>query len=230
VKTIFWDFDGTLAFNENMFSGTLLKVLDDFLPNHNIKKKELSPYLKSGFPWHNPEKPHLHLNDPEKWWEELENIFLNAYVGVDIKNEDAKIYAKYAHEYYINPSSFQLFDDTYMVLKISREKGFKNIILSNHVPELPMIVKELGLNNYIDDCITSAKIGYEKPHPEIYKYAIARAKGSKEMWMVGDNIKADIIGAEKMGIKGILVHNKETVNNIKYQASGLADVVEIITN
>jgi len=54
----------------------------------------------------------------------------------------------------------KLFDDTNMVLKKLKEKEYKHIILSNHVPELPEIVKELGLGKYINDCISSANIGY----------------------------------------------------------------------
>jgi len=46
--------------------------------------------------------------------------------------------------------------------------------------------------------------------------------------MVGYNLKADVIGAGNMGIKAILVHNKETVENIKYQARRLTDVIDVI--
>lgn len=49
--------------------------------------------------------------------------------------------------------------------------------------------------------------GYEKPHPEAFKIALSTAGNPKFVWMIGDNINADIIGAQNVNIPAILVHN-----------------------
>jgi hypothetical protein len=95
-KIIFWDFHGTLAYNDWMVSKALYKVLINNEPNTNI--------------------------------------------GID----DFK------------------------------EKGYSNVILSNHIPELPRIVEELGLSPYLIDCISSANVGYEKPNAKIYEHALEK--------------------------------------------------------
>ena len=46
--------------------------------------------------------------------------------------------------------------------------------------------------------------------------------------MIGDNPAADVIGAEAVGIKGILVHGRNP-GNIKYHSIDLSGVKEIIS-
>jgi len=77
--------------------------------------------------------------------------------------------------------------------------------LSNHVPELHAIVKSVGLGPFIDEVISSANVGFEKPHPAIFALARELAGNPKEVWMVGDNQQADVEGSRAAGIPAILV-------------------------
>ncbi|MBM7558172.1 HAD family hydrolase [Halanaerobacter jeridensis] len=226
-STIFWDFDGTLAYREGMWSGALLEALEKKGINHDLNRKDFKPYLSSGYPWHTPEEDHLHLSTSEEWWNVIENIFIQAYIGLGINSKKAEELAKLAHELYIDPESFDLYDDTLKTLKKLKEKNWNNIILSNHVPELNEIVKGLGLDKYVTDCISSGRVGYEKPHSEIFRIALSTANNPERVWMIGDSIKADVKGANNLGIPAILVH-KEGKNEVKYQANNLVEVREII--
>jgi putative hydrolase of the HAD superfamily len=62
----------------------------------------------------------------------------------------------------------------------------------------------------------------------IFKHAVDLIGGvsNKEIWMVGDNIEADVMGAESIGLKSILVRN--TDNRAKYNCLGLNRVIDII--
>ena len=80
------------------------------------------------------------------------------------------------------------------------------MILSNHVPELPSIVDGIGLGSLIDEVYTSAATGYEKPNPESYRIALG-GESPADCFMVGDNVDADVLGAEKVGLPAILVRN-----------------------
>ena len=77
------------------------------------------------------------------------------------------------------------------------------MILSNHAPELPQLVADLGLAPLIDRTITSAMVGAEKPNRRIFEYAMDVADAGDDVWMVGDNPVADIGGAEAVGIRAI---------------------------
>lgn len=96
-----------------------------------------------------------------------------------------------------------------------------------HIPELPEIAESLGLGEYIELCITSARVGYEKPNPAIFRIALEAAGHPHEAWMVGDRIEADIRGAENCGIKAILVR-REPEKPVKYSSRDLLGVLEII--
>ncbi|MGH9197011.1 MAG: HAD-IA family hydrolase, partial [Acidimicrobiia bacterium] len=57
----------------------------------------------------------------------------------------------------------------------------------------------------VESVFTSARIGYEKPHPEAFRTVLSHITDADNIWMVGDNPVADVAGAEKVGIPGILV-------------------------
>jgi len=224
---IFWDFDGTLGYREGGWGGALLQALDEKGIEHNLKREDFRPFLSSGFPWHNPEQNHSHLSTPEKWWSGIKKIFREAYNDLGIRAEEAEDLADLAHRFFINPENFRLYDDTIEALRKMQQNDWNNIILSNHVPELDVIVQGLGLDKYITECISSANVGYEKPHPEIFRIGLAKAKNPQKAWMVGDNINADIRGANRVGIPAILVR-KEKRDDVKYQADNLKEAARII--
>jgi FMN phosphatase YigB (HAD superfamily) len=76
---------------------------------------------------------------------------------------------------YVDPRHWVVFDDTGPALTRLREAGWRHIIVCNHVPELAQLVQDLGLADFIDEVLTSATVGYEKPHPEMFAIALARA-------------------------------------------------------
>jgi FMN phosphatase YigB (HAD superfamily) len=53
--------------------------------------------------------------------------------------------------------------------------------------------------------VTSAAVGVEKPHPLIFRTALDAAGTPTHAWMIGDNPVADVAGAAKLGIPGVLV-------------------------
>ena len=207
-KWILWDFDGTLAWREGFFSGALLKVLKKYT-DMDTTIDDIRAYLKNGFPWHEPEKCYEDLCEYNKWWDNIEKLFVNAYVKLGIQIEEAIKLAKLAHYEYVDPEGFSLFPDTIEVLKHYKEKGWSNAILSNHTPDLPQIINSIGLGVFIDVCITSAFIGYEKPNSMFYKKSFDLLGKIDGAWMIGDNFVADIQGAEAVGLKTVHVRGKQ---------------------
>ena len=61
VGYLLWDFDGTLGYRQPMWSGTLREVLRRELPELDCEESEFRPYLKTGYPWHQPDLPHAHI-------------------------------------------------------------------------------------------------------------------------------------------------------------------------
>jgi putative hydrolase of the HAD superfamily len=76
------------------------------------------------------------------------------------------------------------------------------------VPELRQIVAGLGLDEVVALISCSAETGYEKPHPQAYA-SVLEPLGPSEVWMVGDNVVADVLGAEALGIPAVLVRRPD---------------------
>ena len=51
----------------------------------------------------------------------------------------------------------------------------------------------------------SAQTGYEKPHPQAFRNVLAWLPEPEAVWMIGDNYTADVLGAQAVGLPGILV-------------------------
>ena len=134
--------------------------------------------------------------------------------------------AEAARRRYVDPSSFRVFEDTRPTLERLANSGWRNIVLSNHVPELAAIVSGIGLDDLIDTLFTSALTGYEKPHPEAFAIARREAGDPTRIWMVGDNPDADVLGAQAVGIPAILVRQED--DRVARQALDLLSVVRLI--
>ncbi|GCD10469.1 HAD family hydrolase [Clostridium tagluense] len=226
-KVIFWDFQDTLAYNDWMVSKALYKVLIKNQPNTSIGIDDFKKKSMQGFPWQNHEKEYLHLTNSNAWWKHVESIFLNCYKEFNIKEQEAIQYAKQVREEFIKVDEFILYEDTIEMLNYFKEKGYSNVILSNHIPELPSIVEGLGLSAYLVDCISSANVGYEKPNAKIYEHALEKYNNPKDVWMIGDSIVSDVKGPENAGIKCVLVRSK-MVDGIRYHSKDLLGLREII--
>jgi len=158
---------------------------------------------------------------------ELNLTFKRAFEGVNFNPSRAQELAGLVRQYYVNPSRFKLYDDTFPTLITLQEKSWKQGILSNHVPELANIVNSIGLSPFIDLCVSSAVSGYEKPNPLAFKNALHLAGNPEKVWMIGDNADADVSGAEAVGIKAILVR-KPNASGVKQYAPDLTRIINII--
>jgi putative hydrolase of the HAD superfamily len=207
-RVVFWDFDGTLAHRRARWRGTLVTALDAVSPGHRITAELIRPGLRDGFPWHRPHEQHRHLDTPDRWWAALRPLLLRAYSLAGVETATAEAAAALVREVYSDPRHWTVFPDAGPALRELREAGWRNVILSNHVPELPVLVSALGLADLVADIVNSAQTGYEKPHPRMYAIARRRAGSPAVAWMVGDNPHADVAGAEAAGIPAILVRHR----------------------
>lgn len=75
-----------------------------------------------------------------------------------------------------------------------------------------------GLDNYFDYVVTSEEAGIEKPNESIFQLAIQKINIDKpKIWMIGDNLEKDIIGA-KLSVNAITLQKKHTGVEIEKDA------------
>lgn len=227
MKTILWDFQDTLAHNDYMFSKALHKVLVQSEPATTVRLEDFKKRPMMGFTWQDHEREYFHLTNSDNWWRYAEHIFCEFYVSFGIEESKAAQLARLVRAELVKADEFCLYDDTIEMLGYFKQQDFQNVILSNHIPELELILEKLDLTQFFTHCITSAKVGYEKPNPGIYQYALQKIGSRDDIWMVGDSIAADVRGAEAVGIQGILVRKqpKDTVKYFSKDLRGLKDII-----
>ena len=221
-----WDFDGTLAQRPGLWGGCAIEVLDEHEPGHGVAIDRIRRELTDRFPWHVPEVGHPELADPVDWWRHVEAIVADAMQRAGVAADRAPELARAMHERFVDPTrGWVLYDDTVDALRACSEAGWRNVVLSNHVPELELIARSLGLGPQLERIISSALIGYEKPNPEAFRHALAACGNPARAWMVGDNIEADVRGAESVGLPAILVRRP---GEARYRADGVDGAVAIL--
>jgi putative hydrolase of the HAD superfamily len=227
MNYLIWDFDGTLGYREGMWTGALFDILCRELPDHGCSIEQIRAHLQEGFPWHRHEQSHERITSAEEWWDAIDGVFERAYRGVGIEEERARRLARQVRLHYPHPGNWRLYDDTIPALDHLSRLGWKHLILSNHVPELHLIVGHLGLGNRIHRIFNSAETGYEKPHPQAFRIVLDAIESDATVWMIGDNVVADVAGAEAVGIPAILVRKQDA--SVKHCCSDLRDVAAVLS-
>jgi len=74
-------------------------------------------------------------------------------------------------------------------------------------PTARRVFDDLGYEAIFDSLIVSAEVGYMKPAPVLFERALEEL-GSKpgNTLMVGDTYEADVVGAHKAGMRGVLIN------------------------
>lgn len=101
-----------------------------------------------------------------------------------------------------------LYDDTVPTLQRLKDDGYKLAIVSNWDTPLDPLAERLGIAHFFDIIVAShdVRVRSAKPDPHIFKYTLkAVGVSAKETVHVGDTFEADIIGAQGVGIRPILI-------------------------
>lgn len=101
---------------------------------------------------------------------------------------------------------YRPYPETVRALKAVRAAGCRTGVISNFSHRLPRILEDLGLAAHLDTVTYSFEAGAEKPHPQIFRTALARAGAApQDGLMVGDSFEADYLGARQAGLHAVLL-------------------------
>jgi HAD superfamily hydrolase (TIGR01509 family) len=87
-----------------------------------------------------------------------------------------------------------------------RERGVKVAIVSNSEGMLEGLFVTLGIRGHFDLVADSGRLGFEKPDPRIFRYALdAFGVRPEDALHLGDSIATDVLGAQRAGVRVMLV-------------------------
>jgi HAD superfamily hydrolase (TIGR01549 family) len=103
---------------------------------------------------------------------------------------------------------FTLYEDALPVLEELRSHGIKIGLVSNGSRDLDEFVQHHGL--VVDVAVGSRVFGRTKPHPSIFREALAALEVEPDdAAMVGDSYEDDIEGARALGLRAFLLDREE---------------------
>jgi putative hydrolase of the HAD superfamily len=141
-----------------------------------------------------------HVHDDELWVEFTEQIVR----GMGGDGDGARTCAEELVRAWEKHERFTLYEDALPALQALREHGVKIGLISNGSRDLEEFVAHHGLD--ADCAIGSRAFGRTKPHPEIFRHALALLDvRPEEAAMIGDSYEDDIEGARALGMKAFLL-------------------------
>jgi putative hydrolase of the HAD superfamily len=126
--------------------------------------------------------------------------------GVGVREAAREIYAEWAA-----CQHFELFPDVPDALRALRKAGVRIGLVSNSHRCLASFETHFELQGLISATVSSSEHGFMKPHPSIFKAALALMEvDAADALMVGDSVRHDVEGALRAGLRAALVHRTDT--------------------
>ena len=212
IKAVFFDFYQTLCFHRYSLEENLERIAERYGVEVNWERCETA--LKSLFAGTSAPAPTTDYSLLESSLTVMvrECEFIRE-VGIEKHVEQMAWELLQSGHYLFAANSATLYDDVVPTLQRFRDEGFKLAIVSNWDTPLDPLTERLGIAEYFDAIVAShdARVCSEKPDPHIFNYALAAVGVSAEEAVhVGDTYQADIVGAEGVGIRPILLDRDGT--------------------
>lgn len=144
------------------------------------------------------------------------------------ENEFAKVYIKYlSNSSFLYKNSLPLVKDLHI--------DYKLLIITNGLSNVQNNrIKKSPIGKYFEDIIISEEVGFQKPNPEIFEYALRRFNGidKNKFLMIGDSLTSDIKGGINFGIDTCWFNPNKLINetdlNPTYEISDITEVKNIL--
>lgn len=213
VRWIFFDFAGTLAFNDPARPWNYVRVCAQ--RGYFFDRREVRQHVDAV--WGTMDTPegieHPEASaDPHAYDElraSLERAILDRLGIPDTPEREAMVREIMAAQ--DAPQGYSAYPEAEAALAALRQRGYRMCIVSNFNWSLPEIAHGIGLGRYVDGVVTSARVGYRKPHRRIYHAALeATGAAAGESLFVGDSAGPDYEGPQAVGLQALLIDRRAT--------------------
>jgi putative hydrolase of the HAD superfamily len=138
---------------------------------------------------------------------------------------------------------WELYPDTLETLATLRDSRYRLGCISNTGDGVHVwrIIERQGLSSWLSPIYMSEEIGLRKPHPGPFMMVLEKwALSPQQVVMVGDTLDADVLGAQRSGMRGIWIDrgtvnpwskNEESIGHIVPDATiqNLAELPSLLT-
>ena len=194
-----WDFEKNsgLAFNEIFIELNFPFSLDVFLKFYNpINHAQWKLYRENKITQEDLRFNRLNMT--------FEKLNYSASIG---------LIDKISEQYITYLSTFpHLFEGAIELLEVLKNRFRLHIITNGFDKVQQFKIENSGIKSFFEFVFTAEKVGFKKPHPEIFIQSLKTVNTTAEASiMIGDSFEADILGALNQGMQAIHFnsHNEE---------------------
>lgn len=226
-RYLLWDFGNTLAKLKTSWSQLALEIIQPDALRGTWPLELIQLQFANGFPWRTPEQSHTRIGSADEWWQQLFfPMFRQVLELLEVDESRFDDLSARFRQACLTPETWEVYPDVHPTLETLSELGWTHVIVSNHVPELEILIGDLGLRHHFEQVFTSGIVGFEKPNPKFFEFVLSRLDRAERMWMIGDNHAHDIVGAAHFGIPGILIGKPR--DGVQYACPDLEGVIGIV--
>lgn len=143
------------------------------------------------------------------WWKEIAILTFSQAKALD-KFTDFDGFFQELYDYFATEKPWYIYADVVETLKLWQQKKVDLGIISNFDTRIYSVLKLLQLERFFSSVTISSEVGFAKPHPTIFKTAIAKHKClPEETWHIGDSFDEDYQGGKQLKIKTFWLTRKE---------------------
>ncbi len=227
--TVIFDLDGTLRVSKPRFMDALARHCADMgYPFSEDQRYMLERWVH--YYWaRSPElQDDKEIHGDERLW--LRFIYrLLHLAGYPVTLEEARqVMDSFSLVYH--PDSV-LMPGARDVLETLHSFGVRMGVLSNRLHSFEEELQQLGIADYFQFAVAAGEVGYWKPDPRIFQVTLERIGVSpRHSVYVGDNYYADVLGAQSVGLKVILVNARRLFNDVHCpRVKDLREIIPLIS-
>jgi putative hydrolase of the HAD superfamily len=211
LRAVIFDFGGTLMYGRSAWEPCIAKA-DEALTNY-LCSQGMEVNINT-FPSEFRKKLNAYFSKREQ--DLLETTYSSVLRELLIEKgyddaPDGIIRAALDQLFTITQSNWALEEDALPTFERLEDKGYRLGIISNAGDDwdVQQLARKFGIHARFDFILTSAACSYRKPHPRIFEIALANwYLLPSEAVMVGDNLTADIKGAQNAGMYGVWINRR----------------------
>ena len=213
---IFFDFDKTIGFINSHY-GIYTKAALEFGIEVSEKRLHEKPLNNAWNNWMTKQGvDHSQHSNSEIEYSKIRQAIAAHRLheaGVESSDEKLNLITRRIVEMEYDSNNYQLYSDTTRCLEFLKKEGFQLLLVSNHVWQLPKIISDLKIDSYFTHIITSARVGFRKPHPQIFTHAVELSgETPSDIAFIGDSYSNDVMGSKQVGLSPILIDRENKVN------------------
>ena len=198
IKAVLFDLVGTLIYVKDSVGTVYAEAARGF--GFSIDPEKLNKSFQIA----------LHLETPPTGGEEKERKWWYKVVFETFKRANYDLEDKFdlifdlIFKEFTKRNTWAIYSDVVPVLE--KLSGFKIGLISNFDSRLEVILKELDLRKYFHILSYSGKVGYSKPHPAMFQYALNELNIlPEESLYIGDSLNVDYYPACDLHMNSLLI-------------------------